>query len=121
MGEALDSELTAWLRMLPRGSNSTLAANPIIARHILEDDLGRFAEGPTPYQLDQQTRDILLAHARQDAAEALLNTKALLEEMRGLTNAWRTQTTELRWGVLSLFAIYFFWAWWKSGFTLPWQ
>jgi hypothetical protein len=36
------------------------------------------------YNLDEKTRDILLAHARQDAAHAFFNTKSLLERVAEL-------------------------------------
>jgi len=39
------------------------------ARNILDDDLGRFDDsGKVDYDLDQPTRDRLLAHSRQDVA-----------------------------------------------------
>lgn len=39
------------------------------ARNVLEDDLGRFDDsGKVDYELDQPTRDRLLAHSRQDVA-----------------------------------------------------
>lgn len=39
------------------------------ARNVLNDDLGRFDDsGKVCYDLDQSTRDRLLAHCRQDVA-----------------------------------------------------
>lgn len=39
------------------------------ARNVLDDDLGRFDDsGKVDYDLDQPTRDRLLAHSRQDVA-----------------------------------------------------
>jgi hypothetical protein len=50
---------------------------------VLREDLGE-AGGHRrhSYELDEFTRDILIVHARQDAAHALLNTGSLLIELR---------------------------------------
>lgn len=112
--EALESELTAIHSRSIRGDNWTIKANPIIARNILDDDLGRFAEGPAPYHLEQDKRDILLANARKDAAEALLNTQALLKEVHALKSALDNFGYQLFW----LGAAFLLWTWWKSGFAL---
>ncbi|TAT69986.1 hypothetical protein [Rhizobium ruizarguesonis] len=43
-----------------------------IARNILHEELGQFSNPQRVYQLDEATRDRLIAHGRQDAAHALL-------------------------------------------------
>jgi hypothetical protein len=60
------------------------ALNLVVARNVLQEDLGRFNGRLHPYHLDDDTRDRLLAHARQDAAHALGNTAALLDQIRSL-------------------------------------
>ena len=43
------------------------------ARNILDDDLGKFSDSLTwPYDLDDDKRDRLIAHTRQDAAMAYI-------------------------------------------------
>jgi hypothetical protein len=59
--------------------------NALIAKDILHEELGYHPEAPQPaYHFDEATRDRLLAHSRQDAAHALLNTIALREDVRKL-------------------------------------
>jgi hypothetical protein len=87
MAEALDSELDAYRSIAVRGDDEAQRNNALYARIVMEDDLGRYAEGPRPYDVDQAHRDILLAHARKDAAEALATSQTLLREVRRLTSA----------------------------------
>ncbi|MGX1325434.1 putative membrane protein [Bradyrhizobium sp. USDA 377] len=118
MLEALESELDAYRSIAVRGDDEAQRNNALYARIVMEDDLGRYAEGPRPYaDLDQARRDILLAHARKDAAEALATSRTLLLEVRRLTSALDEINRVLFW----LFAAYLLWAWWKSGFALWWQ
>jgi hypothetical protein len=60
------------------------ALNLVVARNVLQEDLGRFTGRLHTYHLDGDTRDRLLAHARQDAAHALSNTAALLDQIEAL-------------------------------------
>ncbi|CCV06714.1 conserved hypothetical protein [Mesorhizobium metallidurans STM 2683] len=53
--------------------------NSMVARNILHEELGYFSDVQTSYSLDEETRDRLIAHGRQDAAHALTNTIALME------------------------------------------
>lgn len=53
--------------------------NAAVGQVVLHEDL---AEG-LDYGLYQEQTDRLLAHARQDAAHALCNTKSLLDYQRG--------------------------------------
>jgi hypothetical protein len=117
MVEALESELES-ARWFSRSSDDEAQRNnALYARHVMEDDLGRYAEGPRPYDVDQAHRDILLAHARKDAAEALATSRTLLLEVRRLTSTLDEINRVLFW----LLAAYLLWAWWKSGFALWWQ
>ena len=51
--------------------------NHAVALITLDGDLGRLSDrGGSQLNLDQSTRDTLLAHARQDAAHAVANTAA---------------------------------------------
>ncbi len=66
------------------GGNDAAAINATIARNILHEDLGRFEGAQTIYHLDKATQDRLLAHARQDAALAVLGIGTITMEVRGL-------------------------------------
>ncbi len=59
--------------------------NHAVALATLSGDLGAGGKQRAPYYLDDMTRDILIAHSRQDAAHALLNTISLLTRVRQLT------------------------------------
>jgi hypothetical protein len=115
MGEQLDMELSSARSFAVRGEDEARRDNAIYARILMEDDLGRYAEGPRPYEMDQDHRDILLAHARKDAAEALANTRTVLAEVRGIR---RTIDEIVRVAIWLLIA-FIVWSWWKSGF-MPW-
>lgn len=117
MVEQLDMELNVARGIAVRGEDETRKFNAMFARLTMEDDLGRYAEGPRPYEMDQAHRDILLAHARRDAAEALANSQTLLLEVRKLTRALDEMNRVAFW----LLAAYLLWSWWKSGFALWWQ
>jgi hypothetical protein len=67
-------------------------ANAAVALNVLKETLGDY--GPYEgrhYSLSDKTRDILIAHARQDAAHALANTVDIMRVMdrveRGLRRA----------------------------------
>jgi len=50
------------------------SVNAATARNVLHEDLGRFGDPNQHYSLDDDTRDRLIAHARQDASHAVLNS-----------------------------------------------
>jgi hypothetical protein len=55
------------------------------ARHILHEELGYYADAATAqraYHLDDETRDRLIAHARQDSSHAIFAIASLASEMR---------------------------------------
>ena len=64
------------------GRRDTTSDNNVVAQNILEGDLGYFRDaGIAQYDLDEEARDRLIAHARQDAALAVLNSASLLAEV----------------------------------------
>jgi hypothetical protein len=87
--KAADVELAARLAsiraMQVPGKHAEIDVNHTLALNVLDFDLGRHPElPPNDYGLDQRTRDRLLVHARQDAAEALLHTITTLDEIHRL-------------------------------------
>ncbi|MHC6156570.1 hypothetical protein ACVSQB_32940 [Bradyrhizobium elkanii] len=117
MIEELEGRLDAARRLAVRGEDEAQRNNALYAQLLMEDDLGRYAEGPWPYNIDQDHRDILLAHTRRDAAEALANSRTLLQEVRRLTST----LDELNRVAFFVLAAYLLWAWYKSGFALWWN
>lgn len=113
--ETLEMELRALRSIALTGDDDTLREIEICARLTMEDDLGKYADGPTPYDVDQAHRDILLAHARRDAAEALLTSRTALHEIRSIKS---TLTSLTRTGSFVL-VVYVLWLWWKSGVFGP--
>lgn len=85
MGQTSDQDLQTRLRVIRaiEGENQD-AIDATTARNILHGDLGIFDDELTTYNLDQATRDRLLAHARQDAAHALISVIKLSREVRSL-------------------------------------
>jgi hypothetical protein len=59
--------------------------NHAIAKHLLLEEIDSTKTVRFTYHLDQERRDVLLAHARQDASHALCNTNSLLKRVRILT------------------------------------
>jgi hypothetical protein len=60
-------------------------ADNMLAQNILHQDLGMFpGDIHASYDLSDEVRDRLIAHARQDAAHAVLNTTRLLSDVREL-------------------------------------
>ena len=67
------------------GLKGTHWDNSIVARETMLADLDGWAG--IPYNLDTERRDILLAHARQDAAHAVSNTASIIRQLQLLTAA----------------------------------
>jgi hypothetical protein len=63
--------------------------NFAIARSVLHEELGYIGSQREPYNLSSATRDILIAHGRQDAAHALSNSRAILDRLQKLTRLLR--------------------------------
>jgi hypothetical protein len=114
--EALAVSLRTQRMILPPGTNWNKQANHIAARNVLHTELGMFSDDLPIYHLDQDTRDRLLVHARQDAAEALCHTSSLMDEVHKLKSALRGINLTL-WLLL---AVYLVSMWSRSGFVLPW-
>ena len=83
--EAVACQIDLYEKLAPRGTDTSEQRSAIWARLTLEYELGRYADKPTCTSLDASQHDILVAGARQDAAEALANTRALLQTVRQLT------------------------------------
>jgi hypothetical protein len=82
--------------------------NRKIAHHTLRYELGDFADRPPPYHLDQDKRDMLLVHARQDAKHALLNTISLMEEVHRLKETRNHYAYFLLFGLVAI-ALWRYW------------
>lgn len=79
---ALQSSIAA-LKLVGKTGDSW--RNHAVAQNTLQDELGEFpANFQSHYELDEATRDRLLAHTRQDSAHALLNTISLLLRLQWL-------------------------------------
>ena len=88
------------------GSRNTVSDNNVLANNILEGDLGYFSNrGLQNYDLDKETRDRLIAHARQDAALAVINSSSILNELKKI----RSAQTIILIMVASMFFYTFFW------------
>src|ERR1700730_16922244 len=75
-----EATLASALAMQPkRGTTGENKANYLVAKNVLNEEMGGYGEYTVEYQLGQKTRDVLLVHGRQDAAHALCNTTSLLE------------------------------------------
>lgn len=116
MGDQLRMELSSARSFAPPGADGERRDNAIYARIAMEDDLGRYAEGPRPYEMDQDHRDILLAHARRDAAEALANTRTVLAEVRSIRRTLDGIGRIAFWVLIAGLL----WIYWRWGF-LPWS
>lgn len=66
------------------GMKGDINDNKAIARNVLHEELGYYGERKPQYDLEEGIRDTLIAHGRQDAAGALLNTISLLNEIKRL-------------------------------------
>ena len=100
--DSLQSKLRVAREM---GTKDPASINGITARNVLHEELGYFGETPHNYGLDERTRDALLAHVRQDAAHALLNSITTLNELRRLKR--------LAWVTLGLVALSLMWGWFR--------
>ncbi len=78
-----ETELRASLRAAKDlGGFRTSQVNGIVAKNVLHEELGYFGtEHLYDYDLDDETKGRLLAHARQDAAHALVNTSSTLDKL----------------------------------------
>jgi hypothetical protein len=84
------------------------ALNGVVARSVLHEDLGRFKGRLHAYNLNDDARDRLLAHARQDAAHALCNTSSLLDQVKVLRRTMIVLIGLMIFSVLSVTALILF-------------
>lgn len=90
MGQTAEQDLQARLQTIRAiEGNNQASIDAATARNILHEELGRFEGDLTSYDLDQQTRDRLIAHTRQDAAHAVLSVGSLSKEVRALRGTIR--------------------------------
>jgi hypothetical protein len=69
------------LNALNGGRASQNEINVAIAKNVMLEDIGTFGDPNPVYGLSEGDKDRLLAHARQDAANAMLNSANALEEI----------------------------------------
>jgi hypothetical protein len=112
--ENLEMRLRGARAVHVRGDIWSLTGNRIVADNILDEELGRFPER-TAHNVDQETRDTLLVNARRDAAEALLNTQALIREIHAMKSSQRDFQNQIVFLGLIVATIY----WYKLGMPLP--
>src|ERR1700681_2660859 len=75
-----EATLASALAMHPKlGVKGESKANFLVAKNVLDEEMGGYGEYTVEYQFGQKTRDVLLVHGRQDAAHAACNTTSLLE------------------------------------------
>jgi hypothetical protein len=98
------------------GSNWNKQANHVVARNVLHAELGRYSDDLPIYNLDQETRDRLLVHARQDAAEALYHASSLMDDVHQLKSTVRG----LSFSILCICVTALVLSWWKWGLA-PWE
>ena len=80
--EALKWKIGAIKTFSRSGTDLRKEADRAIAESVLEADLGEHSDIQRFYNLDQETRDRLLVHARKDAAMALQFSSSLVDEVR---------------------------------------
>jgi hypothetical protein len=85
--EALDMAIKSRKSFSLPGSNWPKDLNHTIARNVVETERGQYSDLQPVYGLDEAARDRLLVHARQDAAEALLHTRSMMDEVYRLKKA----------------------------------
>jgi hypothetical protein len=84
-------------------------ADEMLAENILHKELGYFSDPLPKYALDQQTRDRLLVHARQDAAHALIIALRLSNEVKLLAGLiWTTRAILI--GLCTVLALMILWS-----------
>jgi hypothetical protein len=72
-------------RLLPPSNEGALSHNAFMSQSILQDDLGNFSDSRNlVYDLSDEQRDRLIAHARQDAAHATINSIEIINSIRSL-------------------------------------
>jgi hypothetical protein len=81
---AYEQRVRGALAVMSPGEDKQRLEDQLLAQNILHADLGHFSDPPPDYVLGEAVRDRLLAHARQDAAHALINTSRLISDVKEL-------------------------------------
>jgi hypothetical protein len=92
MGSREDAEtaLAHALKMQPRfGISGEHSANLVVAKNVVDEEMGRYGDHQLEYSLQQKTKDTLLAHGRQDVAHALCNSRFWIRMPKSLHNCER--------------------------------
>lgn len=111
MSKAHDDQvrIDAALSMTPRRDRANVR-NRLIARDVTREELGHDPAAPQPeYGLDREAFDRIIFHTRQDAAQTLLNTITLLDDVRTLNR--RSRNNRIAIAILS--ATVAAWIWWR--------
>jgi hypothetical protein len=107
--EALKSRLNALAMVSAPGTDLRPQINEATAENVLHTDLGYFSDGAEiDYNLDEPTRDRLIAHGRQDAAHAVLIASDTSNEIAKLQRQLRnTQIAVIIFGVMTVILLVF--------------
>jgi hypothetical protein len=111
--EAVALQMDLHEKIAIRGEDIPERRSAMWARLLLDYELGRYADKPMIRNLDATERDLLIANTRIDAAEALANSRELLEQVRQLVKNSEEFSFVVFWGGLA-FAVYQFL---KTGFA----
>jgi hypothetical protein len=98
--EHLKASLKALYAVSAPGEITQSRHNATIAKCVLDEDLGLVGEWHQTYELDEDARDRLLAHGRQDAAYAVLNTSSLLDKILLLKRQLSWFSSILKWSTI---------------------
>jgi hypothetical protein len=110
--EALRSTLKHAKGMIP-SREWAKTADHLTAKSVLHTDLGHHSDDLRIYHLDVDTRDRLIAHARQDAAQAVCHASTLMDEVRHLKR--RMNLISLMLAVVLLTSLLGLWKAWFFG------
>lgn len=81
------------------------SANDMLGKQVLREDLGDYGkEGLSTYGLDQETRDRLIAHMRQDVAAVFGHARSAFKTAKGAERAAQ-RTGRLVWVVIVLLLV----------------
>lgn len=76
-----ESALRSQLKFIKDMGGGRTQQDAAIARNVLHEDLGYYDGQQSIYNLDDDTRDRLITHARQDAAHAVISAASIYQEV----------------------------------------
>ena len=82
--QSAEDALRKQIRIMRQMGAGQDAIDAKTAQNVLHEDLGYFDSKSAAYDLDPPTRDKLLAHARQDAANAVYAAMTAAREVKRL-------------------------------------